>query len=218
MAPKRYSSGSAPATGQRAISSFFAAKPAAGKVGKENTSSAGKAPAAAGAARRSPAVATRDAAVNEASARKGSDAPASARQTRSASASPAAAAKPKPAVKAATPKLGSAKRSATKVAGVKRSPAGPADGGVADAPSAPAAGVPAEDLEGRRVRVWWPAEREWYEGTVCGRTGRKHSVRYDDGDAELVDLSKEKFELLKGGKSRSVNDVQLYKAIRLLRT
>ena len=208
MAPKRNSSGSAPAS-QRSISSFFAAKPAAGKGGKENTSAAGKAPVAAGA-RRSPAVTSRGAATGEAKTGDGGSAPVAARQTRSASASPAVMAKQKPAVKACSPRSGSAQRPAVKAAGAKRSPAGVAStgAGVVAAAAASVLAVGAgsapliEDPEGRRVRVWWPSEREWYEGTVGGRTGRKHSVQYDDGDVELVDLSKEKFELLEDGKFR----------------
>ena len=205
MAPKR----TAPASsGQRSISTFFAAKPAAGKSGKENASASAK--RAAAGTRRSPAPAPKaDAAGDQdGSRREGASAPV--RQTRSSTASPAAA-RQKPPAKAATPKSGSARRSACKAAAMQSSPPVTAARAAAVAVEAPAkAEAPAsaaviggsgaaEDLEGRRIRVWWPAESEWYEGTVGRRSGRKHSIEYDDGDTELVDLVKEKHELLQGG-------------------
>ncbi len=204
MAPKRIASAS---TGQRSISTFFTAKPAAGKGGKENASASAK--PAAGITRRSPAPAARGKAADSEDGGEHAGASAPARQTRSSTASPAAA-RQKPAAKAATPKPGSAQRSVGKAAAARRSPstaAAPsgAEAGKAAAAAPTAASVPnsggaaTEDLEGRRIRVWWPAESEWYEGTVGGRSGRKHSVEYDDGDTELVDLSREKFELLEGG-------------------
>ena len=65
----------------------------------------------------------------------------------------------------------------------------------------PAKGGHSESLTGRRVRVWWPAEREWFEGQVgvSRGSGSKYSVEYDDGDKEVVDFSKEKHELLAVG-------------------
>lgn len=58
-----------------------------------------------------------------------------------------------------------------------------------------------ECLTGCRVRVWWPAESEWFQGQVGGRRGggSKYSVEYDDGDEEVVDFAKEKHELLEAG-------------------
>ena len=65
----------------------------------------------------------------------------------------------------------------------------------------PAKGAHSESLTGRRVRVWWPAEKEWFEGQVGASrgSGSKYSVEYDDGDEDVVDFSKEKHELLPAG-------------------
>ena len=35
---------------------------------------------------------------------------------------------------------------------------------------------------GKRIRVWWPGEDKWFGGEVASFDGRKHGVRYDDGD------------------------------------
>jgi DNA mismatch repair protein MSH6 len=59
-----------------------------------------------------------------------------------------------------------------------------------------AAAPPAEEAVGRRLRVYWPLDKAWYEGRVDAYdagSGR-HRVVYDDGEEEEVDLGKEKFE------------------------
>ncbi|GJS78060.1 phospholipase-like protein [Tanacetum coccineum] len=47
-----------------------------------------------------------------------------------------------------------------------------------------------ENLVGSRVRVWWPADRDYYEGVVdsfdCSK--KKHKILYDDGDEDVLDL------------------------------
>lgn len=40
---------------------------------------------------------------------------------------------------------------------------------------------PAE-LVGKRVRIWWNAERKWFDGTVTAVAGPRHKVLYDDGE------------------------------------
>ncbi|XBH92070.1 hypothetical protein VPH35_083283 [Triticum aestivum] len=59
-----------------------------------------------------------------------------------------------------------------------------------------AAAAPAGEAVGRRLRVYWPLDDAWYEGTVDAYDGgsRRHRVKYDDGEEEEVDLVKEKFE------------------------
>lgn len=55
----------------------------------------------------------------------------------------------------------------------------------------------AATLAGKRIWVWWPRDGAHYAGTVEGwdaATG-KHSVRYDDGDREVLALSQEKWHL-----------------------
>jgi len=44
------------------------------------------------------------------------------------------------------------------------------------------------DLIGKRVRLWWPGDRCWYEGTVTARKKRMHVVKYDDGEVRAERL------------------------------
>ncbi|CAN6166912.1 unnamed protein product [Urochloa humidicola] len=67
--------------------------------------------------------------------------------------------------------------------------------------AAPAAAAPAEEVVGRRLRVFWPLDDAWYEGRVeaYDASSRRHRVKYDDGDEEQVDLVKERFEWIATG-------------------
>ncbi|XP_020220399.1 sister chromatid cohesion protein PDS5 homolog A isoform X1 [Cajanus cajan] len=53
-----------------------------------------------------------------------------------------------------------------------------------------------EDLIGCRIKVWWPLDKEFYEGTVKSYdpSKRKHVISYDDGDVEVLHLEKERWE------------------------
>ncbi|CAJ1962734.1 unnamed protein product [Sphenostylis stenocarpa] len=65
----------------------------------------------------------------------------------------------------------------------------------------------AEDLIGGRIRVWWPLDKKFYEGTVKSydSSKRKHVILYDDGDVEVLCLEKERWEVVdKGGKATKV--------------
>ncbi|XP_044496291.1 sister chromatid cohesion protein PDS5 homolog A-like [Mangifera indica] len=59
-------------------------------------------------------------------------------------------------------------------------------------------GVNIEDLIGYRIKVWWPLDKEFYEGTVKSYDPiqQKHVILYDDGDVEVLRLHKERWELL----------------------
>jgi len=50
---------------------------------------------------------------------------------------------------------------------------------------------------GHRVRVYWPLDNAWYEGTVrgCDESSNECDVLYDDGEVEAVMLDKEKWEI-----------------------
>lgn len=54
--------------------------------------------------------------------------------------------------------------------------------------------------DGQRLRVFWPAEKAWFEGRVRRlqeRQGRRRAfVAYDDGDEEWVDLERDRVEVL----------------------
>lgn len=53
-----------------------------------------------------------------------------------------------------------------------------------------------EELVGSRIRVWWPLDKAFYEGVVQSYDPdkKKHEILYDDGDVEVLNLSKEKWE------------------------
>lgn len=67
-----------------------------------------------------------------------------------------------------------------------------------------------EEAVGRRIKVYWPLDKRWYEGVVksCDKNGSKHLVQYDDGDEEMLDLGKEKFEWVE-------ESVKRFKRLRL---
>ncbi|XP_006842860.2 histone-lysine N-methyltransferase ASHH3 [Amborella trichopoda] len=51
---------------------------------------------------------------------------------------------------------------------------------------------------GQRVKVWWPLDRRYYHGklTYFDPNSRKHTILYDDGDIERIDMSKERWDFL----------------------
>ncbi|CAN0888181.1 Sister chromatid cohesion protein PDS5 homolog C [Linum grandiflorum] len=55
-----------------------------------------------------------------------------------------------------------------------------------------------EDIVGLRVRVWWPQDRTFYEGTVesYDSTKKRHKVLYDDNEEENLNMAKQKFEFI----------------------
>nr|ABC94594.1 AF-4 domain containing protein-like protein [Oryza sativa Indica Group] len=55
-----------------------------------------------------------------------------------------------------------------------------------------------EDLIGKRIKVWWPLDKKFYEGVVesFDSSKRRHTVLYDDGDVEVLNLAKEKWEIV----------------------
>ncbi|KAK1427905.1 hypothetical protein QVD17_16630 [Tagetes erecta] len=55
------------------------------------------------------------------------------------------------------------------------------------------------DLIGRRIKVWWPKDKEFYEGLVKSydHEKKKHVVLYKDGDVEVLRLDKERWSLVK---------------------
>ncbi|XP_071689759.1 sister chromatid cohesion protein PDS5 homolog A isoform X3 [Rutidosis leptorrhynchoides] len=54
------------------------------------------------------------------------------------------------------------------------------------------------DLIGRRIKVWWPMDKEYYEGLVKSydHQKKKHVVLYNDGDVEVISLDKERWKLI----------------------
>ncbi|XP_042511174.1 muscle M-line assembly protein unc-89-like [Macadamia integrifolia] len=56
-----------------------------------------------------------------------------------------------------------------------------------------------ENLVGSRIKVYWPKDRIYYVGAVSSfdPVKMKHTVSYDDGDKEILTLSKEKWQFVK---------------------
>ncbi|KAJ1700076.1 hypothetical protein LUZ63_008588 [Rhynchospora breviuscula] len=59
-----------------------------------------------------------------------------------------------------------------------------------------------ESIIGERIKVWWPDDKVFYNGTVgkYNRSDKKHTVTYDDGDIEVLNLKNETWEFVEQGK------------------
>lgn len=68
-----------------------------------------------------------------------------------------------------------------------------------------AGGLDIEDLSGCRIKVWWPMDKKFYQGTVKSYDPLKgkHVVLYEDGDVEVLRLEKERWELVDHGRKSS---------------
>lgn len=53
-----------------------------------------------------------------------------------------------------------------------------------------------EEVVGKRIRVYWPLDKEWYEGSVkvFDSLSGKHLIQYEDSEEEMLDLDDEKIE------------------------
>ncbi|CAH2072047.1 unnamed protein product [Thlaspi arvense] len=60
-----------------------------------------------------------------------------------------------------------------------------------------------DEVVGKQVRVYWPLDKNWYDGSVTSyhKVEGKHVVEYDDGEEESLDLGKEKIEWVVAEKS-----------------
>jgi hypothetical protein len=66
---------------------------------------------------------------------------------------------------------------------------------------------------GLRIRVWWPLDQKFYHGKIVAYdvlTG-KHQILYDDGEAEALCMSKERWEV---EKAMSCSQVKLLSLLR----
>ncbi|KAK4398821.1 Sister chromatid cohesion protein PDS5 [Sesamum angolense] len=62
-------------------------------------------------------------------------------------------------------------------------------------------GSSAADLIGCKIKVWWPMDKQFYEGVVKSfdTQKKKHVILYDDGDVEVLRLERERWELIDNG-------------------
>ncbi|KAJ0253480.1 T24 [Hirschfeldia incana] len=62
-----------------------------------------------------------------------------------------------------------------------------------------------QELVGKRVKVWWPLDKTFYEGVIQSYDGRtkRHQVLYSDGEAEAIYLKNETWEIIEDNSSAS---------------
>ncbi|XVE89162.1 hypothetical protein DITRI_Ditri19aG0128500 [Diplodiscus trichospermus] len=55
-----------------------------------------------------------------------------------------------------------------------------------------------EELVGRKIKVWWPMDKMFYDGVVASYDPirMKHRVCYEDGDEERLNLRRERWQLI----------------------
>ncbi|KAI3690114.1 hypothetical protein L2E82_48089 [Cichorium intybus] len=55
-----------------------------------------------------------------------------------------------------------------------------------------------KSLVGKKVKVWWPEDKTYYEGVIesFDSAKKKHKVSYVDGDEEILNLKTQKWEIL----------------------
>ncbi|KAM7261423.1 hypothetical protein ACFE04_008790 [Oxalis oulophora] len=64
-------------------------------------------------------------------------------------------------------------------------------------------------LIGLKIKVWWPEDRQFYGGIIQQYNAQKktHTILYDDGDKETLNLQKEKWHVIIRGASESISPV-----------
>jgi sister-chromatid-cohesion protein PDS5 len=47
-----------------------------------------------------------------------------------------------------------------------------------------------QSVVGKRVVVWWPLERDWFQGLITrfNKAKNNYTIKYDDGDLDVVHL------------------------------
>ncbi|CAJ2675066.1 unnamed protein product [Trifolium pratense] len=65
-----------------------------------------------------------------------------------------------------------------------------------------------QSLVGKRVKVWWPEDNEFYKGVVDSfdSSSKKHTVSYDDGDEEILNFDDEKWEIVEDDDDQDVKE------------
>ncbi|XP_024995527.1 microtubule-associated protein futsch-like isoform X2 [Cynara cardunculus var. scolymus] len=57
-----------------------------------------------------------------------------------------------------------------------------------------------DSLVGLKVKVWWPEDKTFYDGVIESYDSKtyKHKVLYEDNEEEILNLKKEKWEIVQG--------------------
>ncbi|KAG6528290.1 hypothetical protein ZIOFF_010441 [Zingiber officinale] len=73
------------------------------------------------------------------------------------------------------------------------------------------------ELVGSRIRIWWPLDKRFYQGVVHSYDpgNKKHTILYDDGDVEVLLLSKENWEIINNTLSAGKVVILLYSFVCL---
>ncbi|KAF8064796.1 hypothetical protein N665_1166s0009 [Sinapis alba] len=68
-----------------------------------------------------------------------------------------------------------------------------------------------EKLVGKKMKIWWPLDKKFYEGVIKSYCSRKkrHQVSYFDGDVENLDLKKERWEIIQDNSSFSDQEKEI---------
>ncbi|KAK7396957.1 hypothetical protein VNO78_18120 [Psophocarpus tetragonolobus] len=68
--------------------------------------------------------------------------------------------------------------------------------GASTSPPSASPSLYGQEVVGRRIKVYWPLDDAWYEGSVKSfdSLSSKHVICYDDGEEESLDLSKENIQ------------------------
>ncbi|XP_012852705.1 PREDICTED: uncharacterized protein LOC105972312 isoform X2 [Erythranthe guttata] len=67
-----------------------------------------------------------------------------------------------------------------------------------------------EEIVNVRIKVWWPMDKTFYTGTVesFDPSTKKHKIRYDDDEEEVVDLKEERWELFNERQFHQTQSIQ----------
>lgn len=68
-----------------------------------------------------------------------------------------------------------------------------------------------EEIIGTRIRVWWPLDKVFYEGAISAFDPEKkrHQIIYDDGEFEILNLRKERWQILEDNPSDKKHEADL---------
>ncbi|KAL0463979.1 UNVERIFIED_CONTAM: Serine--tRNA ligase, chloroplastic/mitochondrial [Sesamum latifolium] len=71
-----------------------------------------------------------------------------------------------------------------------------------------------EELVNLRIMVWWPIDKTFYTGTVeaFDPLTKKHRIKYDDDEEEVLNLKKERWELFSEKQPRNIQSYQKQEA------
>nr|AAT67045.1 DNA mismatch repair protein [Petunia x hybrida] len=72
-----------------------------------------------------------------------------------------------------------------------------------------------QEVVDKRVKVYWPLDKNWYEGFVKSfdSASGKHLVEYDDGEEEMIELAEEKIEWVEEAPARKFRRLRRFSVV-----